>query len=169
MQELSSEAAQALGTLQASAGADIDIYLTASPFRGEGPERIAFSDLDIQAWNIREAEQAELAQFDRLRGEQEYDAAIVLTDGSGYELGRAAGCAPTSRSGWCILKPHPDWLRRPDAGGTARLTGRRQAAERLRASPPTGDDLTASGPPDPGPVDAVVADGSGGEVTTEHH
>ena len=28
-----------------------------------------------------------LAQFDKLRGDEAYDAAIVLTDGSGYELG----------------------------------------------------------------------------------
>ena len=32
--------------LRASAGAQIDIYLTASPFRGEAPQRIAFNELD---------------------------------------------------------------------------------------------------------------------------
>ena len=41
MQELSAEAAQALGVLRASAGADIDVYLTASAFRGEGPQRVS--------------------------------------------------------------------------------------------------------------------------------
>ena len=130
MQELSSEVAQALGMLQASAGADIDVYLTASPFRGEAPQRIAFSDLDIeQVEYLGGQNPAELmAQFDRLRGEQDYDAAIVLTDGSGYELGESsAEVRVPDFPVWLVHlgQPNPDRLRRPDAGGAARLTRRR--------------------------------------------
>ena len=92
MQDLSSDVTQALGVLQASAAADIDVYLTASSFRGELPQRISLSDIDIeQVEYLGGQNPAELmAQFDRLRGEQDYDAAIVLTDGSGYELGASS-------------------------------------------------------------------------------
>jgi putative PEP-CTERM system integral membrane protein len=91
MQKLSAEVARALGMLQASAAADIDVYLTSSSFRGEAPQRIAFKDLDIgQVEYLGGQNPAELmAQFDKLRGEQDYDATIVLTDGSGYELGES--------------------------------------------------------------------------------
>jgi len=89
MQDLSTEAAQALGSLRAAAGAEIDVYLTASAFRGEAPQRMVFSEVDAnQVEYLGGQNPAQLlAQFDTLRGEQAYDAAIVLTDGSGYELG----------------------------------------------------------------------------------
>lgn len=89
MQGLSAEAAQALGSLRASAAADIDIYLTASPFRGEAPQRIAYDQLDVsQVEYLGGQNPAQLLeQFNTLRGEKTYDAAIVLTDASGYELG----------------------------------------------------------------------------------
>ena len=89
MQELSGDVTKALGILQASAAADIDIYLTASAFRGERPQRISLNEFDIeQVEYLGGQNPAQLmAQFDQLRGEQDYDAAIVLTDGSGYELG----------------------------------------------------------------------------------
>ncbi len=92
MQTHSVEAVRALGELRATAGAQVDIYLTASPFRGEGPQRIGFNELDTGRLEYLGGQNpAELlAQFDQLRGEQSYDAAIVLTDGSGYELGASA-------------------------------------------------------------------------------
>jgi putative PEP-CTERM system integral membrane protein len=92
MQDLSSEAAQALGTLRASAAADIDVYLTASAFRGEAPQKVTIKDLDPQHVDYLGGQNPAqlLAQFDALRGEQAYDAAIVLTDSSGYELGESS-------------------------------------------------------------------------------
>ncbi len=91
MQALSVEAEQALGWLRAAGGAQIDLYLTASNFRGESPHRIALGDLQAGPIEYLGGQNpAELlVQFDRLRGEQAYDAAIVLTDGSGYELGES--------------------------------------------------------------------------------
>jgi putative PEP-CTERM system integral membrane protein len=92
MQALSAETERALGELRAAAGAQIDVYLTSSSFRGEGPQRISFTELDTgQLEYLGGQNPAELlVQFDQLRGEQTYDAAIVLTDGSGYELGAGA-------------------------------------------------------------------------------
>jgi putative PEP-CTERM system integral membrane protein len=92
MNRVSTQVARALGLLQASAAAQIDVYLTASPFRGEAPQRVSFSELDIENIEYLGGQKpAELmAQFDQLRGDRTYDAAIVLTDSSGYELGPGA-------------------------------------------------------------------------------
>lgn len=89
MADLSVEAAEALGALRASAGAEIDVYLTSSAYRGEAPQQVALSELDIEQVDYLGGQNPAqlLAQFDELRGSQTYDAAIVLTDGSGYELG----------------------------------------------------------------------------------
>jgi putative PEP-CTERM system integral membrane protein len=67
----------------------VDVYLTASAFRGEGPQRVSFSELDPQRIEYLGGQNPSqlLAQFDKVRGDDAYDAAIVLTDGSGYELG----------------------------------------------------------------------------------
>jgi putative PEP-CTERM system integral membrane protein len=69
--------------------APVDVYLTASPYRGEGPARLSLDDLDpakiiyFGGQNPGEL----IAQFQALRGDRDYDAVLVLTDGSGYELG----------------------------------------------------------------------------------
>jgi len=69
--------------------APVDVYLTASPYRGEAPVRISLEDLDLAkivyfgGQNPGEL----IAQFETLRGDRLYDAVLVLTDGSGYELG----------------------------------------------------------------------------------
>lgn len=80
-----------LARLQELAGpdAEVDVYLTASPYRGESPSRVSLADLDLD--NIlyfggQNAAQL-LAQFEDLRSGHAYDAVLVLTDGSGYELG----------------------------------------------------------------------------------
>ena len=70
---------------------DIDIYLTASPFRGEDPSRIPFNELDPEDLAYFGGQNAAelLAQFEDLHTGDTYDAVLVLTDGSGYELGAA--------------------------------------------------------------------------------
>ncbi|MCA9932925.1 MAG: TIGR02921 family PEP-CTERM protein [Ardenticatenaceae bacterium] len=66
-----------------------DVYLTASPVRGEAPSRTTVDALD--AANILYfggQNPAELlAQFSDLSAGENYDAIFVLTDGTGYELG----------------------------------------------------------------------------------
>jgi putative PEP-CTERM system integral membrane protein len=75
----------------ADAGADIDIYLTASAIRGEPPSVADLTTLDpatILYYGGRHAAEL-LAQFNALDKNQEYDAVLTLTDNSGYELGKA--------------------------------------------------------------------------------
>lgn len=68
-----------------------DIYLTASPYRGEKPTRIEFSQFDPQSVVFMGGQNpAELlAQFETLRGGRNYDAVLVITDNAGYELGES--------------------------------------------------------------------------------
>ncbi len=91
MQSHAAEVSQALARLAQVQGAAIDTYLTASPYRGEGPSMVAFSA--VSAGNVLYfggQNPAELlTQFDALRAGRTYDAVIVLTDGSAYELGPA--------------------------------------------------------------------------------
>ncbi len=67
----------------------VDVYLTASEYRGEEPSLISLSELEEE--NILffggQNPGALLAQFAALREERHYDAILVLSDGSGYELG----------------------------------------------------------------------------------
>lgn len=91
MAEHAAEVAGALARLAkvANSGANVDVYLTASKYRGEAPFRVSLVELDpdsIMYYGGQNA--AELvAQFDALRNGRDYDAIFVLTDGSGYELG----------------------------------------------------------------------------------
>jgi putative PEP-CTERM system integral membrane protein len=69
----------------------IDVYLTASPYRGEEPSVAALDALnadEILYFGGQNAAQL-IAQYEQLRGDKPYDAVIVLTDGSGYELGES--------------------------------------------------------------------------------
>jgi putative PEP-CTERM system integral membrane protein len=77
--------------LRAAAGAEVDVYLTSSAYRGEAPQLVALSELDAGQVDYLGGQNPTqlLAQFEELRGEKTYDAAIVLTDGSGYELGQS--------------------------------------------------------------------------------
>jgi putative PEP-CTERM system integral membrane protein len=69
-------------------GATVEIYLTASKYRGEAPARIGLAALDPRILYYGGQNAAELlAQFNALRASEKYDAIFVLTDGTGYELG----------------------------------------------------------------------------------
>jgi putative PEP-CTERM system integral membrane protein len=87
MAKHSAEVSKALAELKA-AGVNGDIYLTASEYRGESPT-VAGLD-DVKAENVLYVggqNAAELlTQFEQLYDGQPYDAVLVLTDGSGYEL-----------------------------------------------------------------------------------
>lgn len=85
--------AASLATLREVAGARavIDAYLTASPYRGEPPTRAPLDTLEPGELLFFGGQNAAelLAQFESLRGGDRYDAVLVLTDGSGYELGES--------------------------------------------------------------------------------
>jgi putative PEP-CTERM system integral membrane protein len=91
MAGLAGDVNAALGRLQAAAAArgGVDVYLTASRYRGETPSRIGLASLDPETILYFGGQNAAelLAQFEALRADQQYDAIFVLTDGSGYELG----------------------------------------------------------------------------------
>lgn len=80
-----------------NAGAAVEVYLTASKYRGEAPSRVALAGLDLDAIMYYGGQNAAelLAQFDSLRAGQIYDAILVLTDGSGYELGESNVAIPS--------------------------------------------------------------------------
>ena len=92
MAKLELEMKRALNKL-AEWGATADIYLTASPIRGEEPSRTTLDALDVE--NIvyfgGQNPAQLLTQFNELHNGETYDAIFVLTDGSGYELGEARG------------------------------------------------------------------------------
>jgi putative PEP-CTERM system integral membrane protein len=86
----------------------IDVYLTASPYRGEEPSVVSLQGLDprqVLYFGGQNAAQL-LVQFDQLyRAAPEgkaYDAVLMFTDGSGYELGPSEEQAP--------LPPFPLWV-----------------------------------------------------------
>ena len=92
------EAVQAaLGRL-ARLGADTDLYLTASPFRGEAASRTRLAGFDpasILYFGGQNAAEL-LVQMEELRAGQPYEAILILTDGSGYELGPGNVKVPVS-------------------------------------------------------------------------
>jgi putative PEP-CTERM system integral membrane protein len=65
-----------------------DVYLTASPYYGESPSRVSLDKLNIENMVYAGGQNAAelLAQFNSLNTGLTYDAIVVLTDGSGYEL-----------------------------------------------------------------------------------
>ena len=65
-----------------------DIYLTASELRGEEPSRTTLAEFDaanVLYFGGQNAAEL-LVQFDALRQNETYDAVLILTDGTGYEL-----------------------------------------------------------------------------------
>jgi putative PEP-CTERM system integral membrane protein len=69
--------------------APVDVYLTASLYRGEEPSTAALDAVNpatILYFGGQNAGEL-LAQFNDLNTDRTYDAILVLTDGSGYELG----------------------------------------------------------------------------------
>ncbi len=85
------EASRTLNDLEKIPVKSADIYLTASPYRGEGPSRIEFGQFDPQSVTFMGGQNpAELlAQFEALREDRIYDAVLVITDNAGYELGES--------------------------------------------------------------------------------
>jgi putative PEP-CTERM system integral membrane protein len=69
-------------------GTTVDLYLTASRFRGEAPSRIGLARFDPDTLLYFGGQNAAelLEQFNTLHTDQDYDAILVLTDGNGYEL-----------------------------------------------------------------------------------
>jgi putative PEP-CTERM system integral membrane protein len=80
-----------------AAGATIDLYLTASPFRGEAPSIVRLEDFSPKSVIYFGGQNAAelLAQFAALHRDRSYDAVLVLTDGSGYSLGEGVVTVPT--------------------------------------------------------------------------
>ncbi|MCB9101019.1 MAG: TIGR02921 family PEP-CTERM protein [Anaerolineales bacterium] len=80
----------ALARLAETAGdTAVDVYLTASPFRGEGPATTTLAALNVDEVVYFGGQNAAslLTQFNELDHNEAYDAIFVLTDGSGYKLG----------------------------------------------------------------------------------
>jgi putative PEP-CTERM system integral membrane protein len=78
-------------------GGSLELYLTASAYRGEAPTRTAGTEFDpanILYYGGQNAAEL-LVQFDQLHEDEPYDAIIVLTDGTGYELGEGELQVPT--------------------------------------------------------------------------
>ncbi len=87
----SNQVASTLNQLKELLGPDtpIDVYLTSSPYRGEAPSRVSSDEFDARQVVYFGGQNAAelLVQFEELREGRGYDAVLVLTDGSGYELG----------------------------------------------------------------------------------
>jgi putative PEP-CTERM system integral membrane protein len=91
MEPLADQVAAAVARLGELSASVTDVYLTASPYRGEDPLLVSVKDLpaeDILYFGGQNPAEL-LAQFDGLRAGREYDAVIVLTDSSAYELGKS--------------------------------------------------------------------------------
>lgn len=69
-------------------GANVDVILTATAVRGEGPTVTTLDGLDEGNLFYFGGQNAAdlLIQFDQLAGDEAYDAVLVLTDDSGYKL-----------------------------------------------------------------------------------
>ena len=95
MAKLAGDVERALAEL-AEWGTAVDIYLTASDIRGEAPTRATLDQFDsahILYFGGQNPSQL-LAQFNELYTDEVYDAIFVLTDGSGYELGKPEAAIP---------------------------------------------------------------------------
>ncbi len=131
MQPYAGDVAEALAGLQGFDIADspVDVYLTASPYRGEQPSLVSLDEInadEIVYFGGQDAAQL-IAQFEQLRlenGNRQYDAVIVLTDGSGYELGDSAIELP--------IPPAPVWV--VHLGGVIPLGYDDQTLEAIQAS-----------------------------------
>ena len=93
MRSRAAEVEQTLADLKqlVKAGPDPDLYLTASKYRGEAPGKVGLASLNpaqISYFGGQNAAEL-LEQFESLQGSQVYDAILVLTDGSGFEIGTA--------------------------------------------------------------------------------
>ncbi len=89
---------------------EIDVYLTASSFRGEDPTRTTLDELAPEGIVYFGGQNAAelLSQFENLRAGDTYDAVLVLTDGSGYELGSSDVELPVPESPIWIVHVESD-------------------------------------------------------------
>ena len=92
MNKLAADVKATFARLSQISGAATDVYLTASSYRGEAPTRVTLNEFNADNIVYLGGQNAGelLAQFDQLRAGKEYDAILVVTDGSGYELGESA-------------------------------------------------------------------------------
>jgi putative PEP-CTERM system integral membrane protein len=131
MQAYAGDVTEALAGLQGfqTTASPLDVYLTASPYRGEEPSLVRLEELigeEIVYFGGQNAVQL-IAQFEQMRlenGNRQYDALIVLTDGSGYELGDSAIELP--------IPPAPVWM--VHLGGDIPLGYDDQTLEAIQAS-----------------------------------
>ena len=95
MGAVSDQTEDALTTL-ATSGFSVDVFLTASEFHGEQPAMMPLEALQVERLEFYGGQNAAelLAQYETLRGERDYDAILVLTDGSGYKLGDGVEAMP---------------------------------------------------------------------------
>lgn len=103
MVSLDDEIAAALAQIDEMSTA-VDVYLTASPFRGQEPEMMPLADLnvaDILYFGGQDAADL-VAQFNQLSAGRQYDAIIVLTDDGTYGL---SGASPT-----VVVPTAPLWM-----------------------------------------------------------
>ncbi|HXV44623.1 MAG TPA: TIGR02921 family PEP-CTERM protein, partial [Anaerolineae bacterium] len=135
------------------AGATVEVYLTASKYRGEAPSRVALADLNpdtIMYYGGQNAAEL-LAQFDLLRAGQAFDAILVLTDGSGYELGEGDVAVPIPASPVWMIHLGSDFslgyddptLEAIQASGGGVAGDLEEALTRLRVALATGQDTTS--------------------------
>ncbi len=90
MRERASDVKQAITFIRQSvkSGPEPDLFLTASKYRGEAPGRVGLASLDpdeVLYFGGQNAAEL-LAQFEELQAGKVYDAILVLTDDTGYEL-----------------------------------------------------------------------------------
>jgi putative PEP-CTERM system integral membrane protein len=131
MQPYASDVTKAVADLESFDTADspVDVYLTASPYRGEQPSLVNLDEINVDEviyFGGQNAAQL-IAQFEQLRlenGNRQYDAVIVLTDGSGYELGESSMELP--------IPPAPVWV--VHLGGDIPLGYDDQTLEVIQAS-----------------------------------
>jgi len=126
-----------------------DVYLTASVYRGEPPTRLPLQGFDPQGIVYFGGQNAAelLAQFAALRADQAYDAVLVLTDGSGYELGASQVEVPSIEVPVWMLHLDGDislgyddaTLQVIQASGGGVAGDLEQALQRLALALPTGE------------------------------
>lgn len=92
MNKLAADVKTTFARLAQIPNAASDVYLTSSQYRGEAPSRVSLNGFNPDSIAYLGGQNAGelLAQFDQLRAGKEYDAILVVMDGSGYELGESA-------------------------------------------------------------------------------
>ncbi len=94
MRKRATEMNQALARLTqlAQGRAEPEVFLTASEIRGEAPGKVGLANLSPEAIRYFGGQNSAelLGQFETLSAGEAFDLILVLTDGSGYELGASS-------------------------------------------------------------------------------